>query len=652
MQPVEQRDEVEMLSLMLLIRRFEERASQQYQAQKIGGFCHLYIGQEAVVTGAIAAVRPDDYVITAYRDHGHALARGTSANACMAELFGKETGCSRGLGGSMHFFDKRHHMYGGHAIVGAHVPLAVGLAFAIKYRGEDRVTLCFFGDGAINQGSFHEALNLAALYRLPIIFICENNLFAMGTSVKRSTSLKQIVDRAEGYDIPGEIVDGMNFREVRDKVAEVADSIRKESHPAFLEVRTYRYRGHSMSDPASYRTKDELEKYRLDDPIIRLRAQLTREGKLSNEQFDQLDKRAKETVPGLRKVCRRKPRTAGQKTLRLRVFQRSQAVREITYRQALNEALAEELERDPDVFLMGEEVAEYQGAYKVSAGLLQRFGSKRVIDTPISENGFAGLGIGAAMVGLRPIIEFMTFSFSLVAFDQVVNNAPNMFMMSGGQFNIPITFRGPNGPAHQLAATHSHATENFYASVPGLKVCTPATPRDAKGLLKTAVRDDNPVLVLEAELLYSSKGMVEPPDEELLIPLGKAEVKREGSDVTVVCYAQTVPLALKVAAQLEEEDISAEVVDLRSIKPLDEQTIFGSIAKTHRVVIVEQDHPFCGVGAEICYRIQKNIFDALDAPILRVSQEDVPMPYNEHLEHAVLPNAEKLLAAVKQVCYA
>ncbi len=608
MQPVEQRDEVEMLSLMLLIRRFEERASQQYQAQKIGGFCHLYIGQEAVVIGAIAAVRPDDYVITAYRDHGHALARGTSANACMAELFGKETGCSRGLGGSMHFFDKRHNMYGGHAIVAAHVPLGVGLAFAIKYRGEDRVTLCFFGDGAINQGSFHEALNLAALYRLPIIFICENNLFAMGTSVKRSTSLKQIVDRAEGYDIPGEIVDGMNFREVRDKVAEVADSIRKESHPAFLEVRTYRYRGHSMSDPASYRTKDELEKYRLDDPIIRLRAQLTREGKLTNEQFDQLDKRCEGNSAGRGKVRRRKPGATGRETPRLRVFQRSQVVREITYRQALNEALAEELERDPNVFLMGEEVAEYQGAYKVSAGLLQRFGPRRIIDTPISENGFAGLGIGAAMVGLRPIIEFMTFSFSLVAFDQVVNNAPNMFMMSGGQFNIPITFRGPNGPAHQLGATHSHATENFYASVPGLKVCTPATPRDAKGLLKTAVRDDNPVLVLEAELLYSSKGMVEPPDEELLIPLGKAEVKREGSDVTVICYAQTVPIALKVAAQLEEEDISAEIVDLRSIKPLDEKAIFDSVAKTHRVVIVEQDHPFCGVGAEICYRIQKEYF--------------------------------------------
>ncbi len=296
MQPPEQRDEVEMLSLMLLIRRFEERASQQYQAQKIGGFCHLYIGQEAVVVGAIAATRSDDYLITAYRDHAHALARGTSANACMAELFGKATGCSRGLGGSMHYFDRERHMYGGHAIVGAHVPLAVGMAFAAKYREEDRVTLCFFGDGAINQGAFHEALNLAGLYKLPVIFICENNLFAMGTSVERSTSLKEIVERAEGYDMQKVVADGMNFREVRDKLAEVVESIRQDSHPAFVEIRTYRYRGHSMSDPASYRTKEQLEKYRMDDPITRLRAQLTREGKLSNERFDAMDKEAKETA--------------------------------------------------------------------------------------------------------------------------------------------------------------------------------------------------------------------------------------------------------------------------------------------------------------------------------------------------------------------
>jgi pyruvate dehydrogenase E1 component alpha subunit len=232
----EQRDEVEMLSLMLLIRRFEERASQQYQAQKIGGFCHLYIGQEAVVVGAVAATRHNDYLITAYRDHAHALARGTTADACMAELFGKATGCSNGLGGSMHYFDKANHMYGGHAIVGAHIPLAAGMAFASKYRGEDRVTLCFFGDGAINQGAFHEAFNLAALYKLPVIFICENNLFAMGTSVERSTSLKEIVDRAEGYEMPGYVADGMNFREVRDKLAEVIAAIRENPHPAFVEI--------------------------------------------------------------------------------------------------------------------------------------------------------------------------------------------------------------------------------------------------------------------------------------------------------------------------------------------------------------------------------------------------------------------------------
>src|SRR5438270_7599538 len=307
MQRPEQRDEVEMLALMLLIRRFEERASQQYQAQKIGGFCHLYIGQEAVVAGAVAAVREDDYIITAYRDHGHALARGISANACMAELFGKANGCSQGLGGSMHFFDKKNHMYGGHAIVGAHVPLAAGLAFACKYREEDRVTLCFFGDGAINQGAFHEALNLIALYKLPVVLICENNLFAMGTSVQRSTSLKQIVDRAEGYDIPGEIVDGMNFREVRDKLSDIVTSIRKDPHPAFVEIRTYRYRGHSMSDPASYRTQQELEKYRLDDPITRLRAQLSREGKLTNEQVDRLDKEAKETALAAVKFAENSP---------------------------------------------------------------------------------------------------------------------------------------------------------------------------------------------------------------------------------------------------------------------------------------------------------------------------------------------------------
>lgn len=328
-------------------------------------------------------------------------------------------------------------------------------------------------------------------------------------------------------------------------------------------------------------------------------------------------------------------------------------MREITYRQALNEALAEELERDQNVFLMGEEVAQYNGAYKISQGLLERFGPKRIIDAPIAEAGFAGIGIGAAMVGLRPIIEFMSFSFSLVAFDQVANNAPNMLTMSGGQFHCPIVFRGINGPAHQLGATHMHATENLYSNFAGLKIVVPSTPRDAKGLLKAAVRDDNPVLVMEVELLYGSKGLVEPPMPEfdLVLPLGKASVPREGNDLTILSYGRTVAYAHKAAEALEKEHgIHAEVVDLRSIKPLDTETIFASVAKTHRVVVAEQCRPFCGIASELTFQIQEHIFDELDAPIARVSMEEIPVPYSEVLEHAMLPSPEKIVAAGRKVC--
>lgn len=326
-------------------------------------------------------------------------------------------------------------------------------------------------------------------------------------------------------------------------------------------------------------------------------------------------------------------------------------MREITYREALREALIEEMDRDPSVFIMGEEVAEYNGAYKVTEGMLDRFGPKRIIDTPIAEAGFAGLGVGAAMHGLRPICEFMTFSFSLVAFDQVVNNAPNMRMMSGGQFTVPITFRGPNGPAHQLGATHSHATECLYANFPGLKIAVPGTPRDAKGLLKAAIRDDNPVLCQEVELLYSHKDLVDDLDVDLVIPLGKGEIKRPGNDVTIICYAQTVYMALKAAEELASQGINAEVVDLRSIKPLDEEIFLNSIAKTNRVVIAEQNKPFCGIGSELTYRIQKHVFDELDHPVVRVTQDEIPMPYAEALEAAALPSPEKIIKAVRQVCY-
>jgi pyruvate dehydrogenase E1 component beta subunit len=321
----------------------------------------------------------------------------------------------------------------------------------------------------------------------------------------------------------------------------------------------------------------------------------------------------------------------------------------LTYRDALNAALREEMALDDRVFLMGEEVAEYDGAYKVSRGLLKEFGPLRVVDTPIAELGFAGIGVGAAMVGLRPVIEFMTWNFALLAIDQVVNSAAKMRYMSGGQVGCPIVFRGPGGAALQLAAQHSQALESWYAHVPGLKVVTPGTPADAKGLLKSAIRDDDPVVFIEGEMLYNVKGEV--PEGEHLVPIGKADVKRAGSDVTLVCHSKTVTVALKAADQLAEEGVSAEVVDLRTIRPLDTETILNSIGRTHRCVVVEEGWSFAGVGAQVVDEIQRHAFDELDAPVLRVTAADVPMPYNKQLERSAKADPAKVIDAVKRVLY-
>jgi pyruvate dehydrogenase E1 component beta subunit len=322
----------------------------------------------------------------------------------------------------------------------------------------------------------------------------------------------------------------------------------------------------------------------------------------------------------------------------------------ITIREALNQALSEEMHRDENVFLLGEEVAAYQGAYKVSKGLLEEFGEKRVIDSPITELGFAGLGVGAAMVGLRPVIEFMTFNFSILATDQIVNSAAKMLYMSGGQFKIPIVFRGPNGSAYQVSSQHSQALESWYAHFPGLKVVMPSTAADAKGLLKSAIRDDDPVIFMEQERMYGMKGEV-PDDPDFTIPLGVADIKREGTDATIVARSLTVPLALKAAEELEKDGISVEVVDPRTIRPLDIDTIIRSVQKTNRVVIVEESHAFCGVGAEISAQIMERAFDSLDAPVKRISSADAPMPYAKNLEQLALPDVAKIVAAVREVSY-
>jgi len=322
---------------------------------------------------------------------------------------------------------------------------------------------------------------------------------------------------------------------------------------------------------------------------------------------------------------------------------------EITYREALNQALVEEMERDDSVFLMGEEVAEYDGAYKVSKGLLDRFGELRVADSPISELGFAGLGVGAAMVGLRPVIEFMTFNFSILALDQILHSAAKMLYMTGGQINIPMVFRGPTGAALQLAAQHSQAAETWYVHAPGLKLVTPGTPADAKGLLKAAIRDDDPVVFMEGELLYNVRGEV--PEGEHIVPLGLADLKREGGDVSIITHGKMVHMALQAATRLERDGIQAEVLDLRSLRPLDVESILASVRKTNRAVYLEEGWPFAGIGAQIAATIQEEAFDDLDAPVLRVTQADVPMPYAKQLEQLAKPNVQRVVDACRRVLY-
>ncbi|WP_200979356.1 pyruvate dehydrogenase complex E1 component subunit beta [Echinicola sp. 20G] len=324
-------------------------------------------------------------------------------------------------------------------------------------------------------------------------------------------------------------------------------------------------------------------------------------------------------------------------------------MRIIQFREALREAMSEEMRRDKNVFLMGEEVAEYNGAYKVTQGMLDEFGPERVYDTPISELGFAGLGVGAGMNGLRPIIEFMTFNFSLVAIDQIINSAAKMYAMSGGQYNVPVVFRGPTGNAGQLGATHSSNFENWFANTPGLKVVVPSNPYDAKGLLKAAIRDDDPVIFMESELMYSDKGEV--PEGEYLLPIGVADIKRKGSDVTIVSFGKIMKVALEAAEELSKDGIEAEVIDLRTVRPIDYATVYESVKKTNRCVVVEEANPISSLATDIAFNVQKNMFDHLDAPVLRVNSMDIPLSYSPTYIEATLPNVKRTIEAVKQVTY-
>src|SRR5919106_1276219 len=525
---------------MVRIRAFEERVIEQFQAGAVKGTAHSYIGEEAIAVGTCAHLRDDDYVASYHRGHGHCIAKGARTDRMMAELMGRATGYCRGLGGSMHVADMERNILGANGIVGAAMPLSVGAALAIKLRGGDQVVVAFFGDGANNQGIFHESLNLAAVWRLPVLFVCENNHFALSTSYRNSTAIESVAARAAAYGIPGSRIDGKDVVAVHDAVGAAVARARAGDGPSLIEALTWRWGQHSMRanlpDP---RSAEDMDDWKRRDPIGRLRTMLTEREIVAVKELDGIDAAAKKELDDAIAFAEASPEP-GEDLLKSAVYAPHQAAlepkergtRELTFAQALNEAMAQEMERDPNVFLMGEDVGQTGGIFQVSKGLMDRFGAERVRDTPISEATFCGAGVGAAIAGMRPIVEVQIFDFVTLMMDMIVNQAAKFRYMLGGRPTVPLVIRGPQGGGIRLAAQHSQSLEAWFAHVPGLVVVAPSTPYDAKGLLAAAIREDNPVIFLEHKALYATKGLV--PADRYLLPIGKAAVRREGTDVTIV----------------------------------------------------------------------------------------------------------------------
>jgi pyruvate dehydrogenase E1 component beta subunit/2-oxoisovalerate dehydrogenase E1 component len=647
---------LDLLAQMIRIREFETKCAELYTQEKIRGFMHLYDGEEAVAVGVIPALEARDRIVATYREHGHALVRGTPMNAVLAEMYGKQEGCSGGRGGSMHLFDHDRNFYGGNAIVGGGLPLAVGLALADHMRGEAVVTACFFGDGAVAEGEFHESLNLAALWGLPVLFVCENNRYAMGTALEISESETDIHRKAESYGLASEIVDGMDVVAVEVAARRAIAHIRETGKPRFLECRTYRFRAHSMFDAQLYRDKAEVEAWRAKGPIVRFQGWAQENGLIHPEDVERLHAAATteieaavafseagawEPVENLTRFAYATERPAPPPA---RAAAPAATV-ETSYREAMKAAIREAMQRDPRVFLMGEDVGRYGGCYAVSKGLIGEFGPERIRDTPLSESGFTGAGIGAAMAGLRPIVEVMTVNFSLLALDQILNNAATIRHMSGNQFGCPVVIRMATGAGRQLAAQHSHSLEGWYAHIPGIRVLAPATLEDARGMLWTALQEPDPVLIFENVMLYNRTGQI--AADAGAVDIDRAAIRREGRDISLITYGGSLWKTLEAAEALAREGVEAEVVDLRSLRPLDDATIMASVGKTRRAVIVDEGWKTGSLAAEIGMRIVEQAFFDLDAPIGRVCSAEVPIPYPSHLEAAAIPQADRIIAAAK-----
>ncbi|MDP1708197.1 MAG: pyruvate dehydrogenase (acetyl-transferring) E1 component subunit alpha [Gammaproteobacteria bacterium] len=654
-------DKKRLLREMLFARRFEERCYEAYVERKIGGFLHLYPGQEACAHGVLEAARPGhDYVITGYRDHVHAIKCGADPKAVMAELFGKETGVCKGRGGSMHIFDTKHHFMGGYALVGGPFPLAAGMAKAIKLKGGDEIAICFLGDAANNQGTFHETLNMAKVWNLPVLFVCENNLYGIGTRIERSTAVLDQYKRAAAYNIPAQQVDGQDIEVVYAAARQAVDHVRGGNGPYFLELMTYRYRGHSMSDSNAYRVKDEERAWNKRDPIILLRDRLIADKQYTDKDYQALDDEIiKHIEDDIIKFAEESPEPKKEELEKYVLAENDPWVggkpapkggsKDIMYWEAIRRAHDEEMTRDPLVIAMGEDIGVVGGTYKATQGLYDKFGPERVMDTPISENGYTGLGIGASFAGVRPIIEIMSVNFAWLALDQIANSAAKVRYMSGGQLTAPVVIRSPGGTAHQLGAQHSARMEKVFMGIAGLRVVTPSSPRQAYGMIKSALRCNDPVFINEHELMYNMKGPV--PDGEYFHPLEGSEVARAGRDVSLFGYNISVHWCLKAAEILSSQHgIDAEVIDLYALSPLDREGIKASVAKTHKAMIVEEAEPAVGVGAEIMAIINEECFFELDAAPVRVSAVNVPIPYNHTLEKAAIPNVQDVVNAVLKLC--
>jgi 2-oxoisovalerate dehydrogenase E1 component len=651
-----------LLHTMLRIRRLEERSYELYSNGKIKGFMHLYDGEEAVATGVMQALSAADAVVATYREHGQALARGVSAGAILAEMFGKQEGCARGRGGSMHLFDRDTRFYGGNAIVGGHLPLAVGMGLADKLRGRNAVTCCFFGDGAVAEGEFHESMNLAALWRVPVLFICENNQFCMGTSIQFHQSEPELWKKAAGYHIPARRVDGMDVLAVEQAAMEAVAAIRSGEGPQFLECVTYRFRAHSMFDAELYREKGEVQDWRQRDPIATFGAHLIAEGLISGEDVEELEQQVAEEMAVAVAYAENGTPEPVEDLLRFVYSEEvskeavyslpepqppATELRELTYREAVREAMSAAIRRDQRVFLLGADVGAYGGCFAVSRGMLQEFGPERVISTPLSESAYTGAGVGAAMNGMLPIVEIMTCNFSLLALDQILNNAATILHMSGGLFNVPLVVRMATGGGKRLAAQHSHTFDGWYAHIPGLKVLAPATVEDARGMVEAALADPDPVVIFENSLLYNVKALL--PANAGPVDIERAKVRRAGTDVTVIAYGMALVKALEAAERLAAASIDCEVIDLRVLRPLDEASLVASVAKTHRALVVDEDWCSGSLAAEISARLMEQAFYELDRPVARLCGAEVPLPYAGHLEDAAIPQVESIVAAVKEL---